>query len=281
MPEESLIKLGSLLLLLAASAVAQGDGLSFSDSPVQGALLIGTAPPGSAVSVDGDPAMVTAEGRFLLAFGRDQTEAIEVVAILPDGQRLSQVLEPAPREFNIQRIDGLPSEQVTPPDAVLERIRADAQQSRQARQRRDARDDWSQGFDWPLSGRITGVYGSQRILNGEPRNPHWGLDIAAPTGTPVQAPADGIVSLVHPDMYFSGGTLFIDHGHGLVSAFLHLHAIHVEHGQRVSRGETIAEVGATGRATGPHLDWRMNLGPIRIDPALLLDWDKNPDAGPR
>jgi len=271
---------GLVLAMPAASAAGDEPSISFDGQPVQGGLVIGQAPAGSEILVDGEAVLVTAEGRFMVAFGRDETGPREVVATLPDGSRHKHQLHPEPRRFDIQRIDGLPQEQVSPPEYVLERIRAEAKLTRAARQRRDPRDDWAHGFDWPLTGRITGVYGSQRILNGEPRNPHWGIDIAAPTGTPVRAPAAGVVTLAHDDMYFSGGTLFIDHGHGLVSAFLHLHAIHVREGAGVERGQVVGEVGATGRATGPHLDWRMNLGSVRIDPALLLDWSENPDASP-
>jgi murein DD-endopeptidase MepM/ murein hydrolase activator NlpD len=134
-----------------------------------------------------------------------------------------------------------------------------------------ARTDFLDGFVWPAQGRISGVYGSQRILNGEPRRPHYGVDIAAPVGTPVRAPAAGVVTLAHPDMYYSGGTLILDHGHGLSSTFLHLSEILAREGQNVSQGEVIGRVGATGRATGAHLDWRMNLLTRRIDPALLLE----------
>lgn len=272
-----------LLVLLLPLSAASGPGadngeIAFSGEPLQGSLLIGQAPPGSRVSLDGEPVMTGEDGRFLVAMAREQTRARKVTARLPDGSEVERVLEPIEREFDIQRIDGLPEDKVTPPETVLERIRAEARLARQARERRDSRTDWLDGFDWPLTGPVTGVYGSQRILNGEPRNPHWGIDVAAATGTPVKSPAPGIVTLVHDDMYFSGGTLFIDHGHGLVSAFLHLERIHVEIGQQVARGDVIAEVGATGRATGPHLDWRMNLGDIRIDPGLLLDWSENPDA---
>lgn len=281
MPEAKLA--GRLLTLTLAAmlplvAVADEDVLDFEGQAVQGGLVIGQAPQGSSVSIDGQSVMTTDDGRFLVAFDREQTEPSRVEVTLPTGMRLERRLEPEPRSFDIQRIDGLPQDQVTPPESVLARIRDDARQALKARERRDARTDWSSGFDWPLTGPITGVYGSQRILNGEPRNPHWGIDIAAPSGTPVKAPAPGVVTLAHPDMYFSGGTLFIDHGHGLVSAFLHLNAIHVEVGDAVERGQVIADVGATGRATGAHLDWRMNLRDVRIDPALLLDWSENPDA---
>lgn len=268
-------------LLLSLGVAADDARIRLEGQRVQGGMLIGHAPAGSSVSVDGERVPSTEDGRFLVAFAREQTEATRVSVALPSGERLERRLVPESREFDIQRIDGLPQDQVTPPESVLERIRDDARQARRARERRDMRADWARGFQWPLTGRVTGVYGSQRILNGKPRNPHWGIDIAAPTGTPVRSPAPGVVTLAHPDMYFSGGTLFIDHGHGLVSAFLHLDAIHVEAGQVVDRGEVVADVGASGRATGPHLDWRMNLGDTRIDPALLVNWSENPDAEPR
>jgi murein DD-endopeptidase MepM/ murein hydrolase activator NlpD len=264
-----------LLALLPALSLAT---VSLEGEPVQGGLLAGHAPPGSEIKLDGEPVMTSSEGHFLLAFGRDDTASRTLTVALPDGQSWQRELRPASREFDIQRIDGLPDEQVTPPESVLQRIREEAALTRRARQRRDERTDWVAGFEWPTIGRITGVYGSQRILNGNPRAPHWGLDIAAPTGTPVKAPAPGVITLTHPDMYFSGGTIFLDHGHGLISSFLHLSEITVEEGQRVETGDLIGKVGATGRATGPHLDWRMSLGDVRIDPALLLDWNANPHA---
>lgn len=262
-------RLGAFLLLcllaVPVSAAVELDG-----AIAQGGLVFGQAPEGSQVWLDGEALMVSADGKFLIGFGRDDLEARQLEVKLPDGQRWSRSLKPEPRDFDIQRIDGLPSEQVTPRPEVLQRIRDDAAQARRARERRDPRTDWTDGFIWPVHGRITGVYGSQRILNGQPRAPHWGVDIAAPTGTPVEAPAPGVVTLTHPDMYFSGGTIFVDHGHGLVSAFLHLSEILVEDGQHVSQGDVIGLVGATGRATGPHLDWRVNLGDTRVDPELLL-----------
>lgn len=262
---------------LAWLPVAEAEVRLQGDS-VQGGLLRGEAPPGSTVTLDGNDIMVSENGRFLLAFGRDDTETARLKVTLPGGDSWVREVTPGNREFDIQRIDGLPDHQVTPPQEVLERIREEAAMTRRARLRRDDRTDWTDGFIWPTVGRITGVYGSQRILNGNPRAPHWGIDVAASTGTPVKAPAAGIITLTHPDMYFSGGTIFLDHGHGLISSFLHLSDISVEEGQRIERGELIGEVGATGRATGPHLDWRMSLGDVRIDPALLLDWDANPHA---
>ena len=255
----------SCLWLIPAQAEVELEG-----EIVQGGLLFGSAPPGSRVTLDDEALMVSSEGKFVLGFSRDDKATQMLRVTLPNGESWEKSLTPESREFDIQHIDGLPPEQVTPPPEVLKRIRDEARLTRIARERRDARTEWLDGWIWPVSGPITGVYGSQRILNGVPRNPHWGLDIAAPTGTPVKAPAGGIVSLTHPDMYFSGGTIFIDHGHGLVSAFLHLSKILVEDGERIEQGEIIGEVGATGRATGPHLDWRMNIGDVRVDPYLLL-----------
>lgn len=262
-------KLVTILALLASATNVLGQ-VELEGQIVQGGLIAGQAPPGSAVELNGRSLMVSDQGHFLIGFGRDDDQEHELLVHLPDGQRWQKTLRPESRQFNIQRIDGLPQEQVTPPPEVLERIRNEAELTRRARQRRDPRTDWVNGWIWPSEGRISGVYGSQRILNGEPRNPHWGLDIAAPTGTPVLAPAGGVISLTHSDMYFSGGTLFIDHGHGLVSAFLHLSEILVEEGQLVEQGELVGRIGATGRATGPHLDWRINIGDVRVDPELLL-----------
>jgi murein DD-endopeptidase MepM/ murein hydrolase activator NlpD len=263
-------------MLVLWSPLAPASPLTLQGEPVQGALLVAHAPPDHTVTVDGEAVLRASDGSFLIGFARDDEAPRAVVVTAPGGERHEQTLTPADREFDIQRIDGLPPAMVTPDPEVMERIRNEAEMTRAARERRDDRTDFLDGFIWPMTGPITGVYGSQRILNGEPRNPHWGIDIAAPTGTPVMAPAGGIVTLVHDDMYFSGGTLLLDHGLGLTSAFLHLHRILVEEGQRVEQGDVIAEVGATGRVTGPHLDWRMNLGPVRVDPGLLLPGFPNP-----
>jgi len=265
------------LLAVGSLAAADGVGLRLDGEPVQGGLIIGHAPPSARVLLDGQPVARSPDGHFLIGFARDAAEPLALVVEDASGARVERRLEPRRREFDIQRIDGLPDRQVTPDPDALERIRAEAEMTRRARQRRDPRADFAAGFIWPVHGPVTGVYGSQRILNGQPRSPHWGIDIAAPVGTPVRAPAAGIVTLVHPDMYFSGGTLLLDHGLQLSSAFLHLSEILVESGQRVEQGEIIARVGASGRVTGPHLDWRMNLGTTRVDPRLLFD--APPDAG--
>ena len=214
---------------------------------------------------------VSKDGWFLVGFGRDAAPEGELVVSGPDGGYERLVLAVAPREYRIERIDGLPAAKVAPRDEEeLSRIDEEARRVAEARTLDDPRTDFRSGFRWPVTGRISGVYGSQRILNGEPRQPHYGIDIAAPAGTKVRAPADGRVTLAEPDLFLSGGTLIVDHGHGLSSAFLHLSRILAAPGERVLRGHTIAEVGATGRATGPHLDWRVNLFDRRLDPALLV-----------
>jgi murein DD-endopeptidase MepM/ murein hydrolase activator NlpD len=268
---------GFVLPVLAACLLhAPAYAVELDGEAVQGGLLFGVSSPGSRVSLDGAEIMVSADGRFVIGFDRDETGERTLLVREPDGAARTLTLAVAPREYPIERVDGLPPSTVTPDPAALERIRQEAEMVAAARARRDPRTDYVQGFTWPAGGRISGVYGSQRILNGEPRRPHYGLDIAAPTGSPVFAPADGVVTLVHPDLYFSGGTLVLDHGQGLSSTFLHLSRTLVEAGMRVSKGDLIGEIGATGRASGPHLDWRMNWLDRRVDPQLLLDGEPPP-----
>jgi len=237
----------------------------------QGGLVQGKTLPGATVKVDGKPVRVSEAGVFLVGFGRDAPAESLVQVEYPDGQMSQRVLKVAKREYKIQRIDGLPKRKVTPRTKEdLERIRKEAALSRKARKLDDPRTDFLEGFIWPVIGPISGVYGSQRILNGQPRRPHFGVDIAKPTGTSVKAPAAGIVTLAYSDMFFSGGTLILDHGHGLSSSFLHLSRILVKEGQVIKQGDVIAEIGATGRVTGAHLDWRMNLFTKRVDPQLLV-----------
>jgi murein DD-endopeptidase MepM/ murein hydrolase activator NlpD len=233
-------------------------------------MLIGRTAQGDQVKFNNELIRVSPEGVFIVGFGRDDSlhHALEVIRA---GKTLvKQQISIEKRTYQIQRIDGLPANKVTPPKRDWKRIKKDAALVKQARKRDDARSDFMSGFIWPARGIISGVYGSQRILNGEPRRPHFGIDIAAPVGTVVVAPADGVVTLAHPDMFYSGGTLIVDHGHQLSSSFLHLHKILVNEGDRVKQGDPIAQIGATGRVTGAHLDWRMNLRNARIDPQLLV-----------
>ena len=245
--------------------------LELEGEAVQGGLIFGQAEPGSSVRLDERDVMVAQSGRFVIGFGRDESGTRLLAVRAPDGSEEVLELTVAARDYRIERVDGLPPKTVTPDPESLERIRRDAALVRSARELRDQRTDYADGFSWPAQGRISGIYGSQRVLNGEPRRPHFGVDVAAPTGTPVYAPAPGLVTLAEPDLYYSGGTIVLDHGQGLSSSFLHLSALHVEVGEHVEAGALIGEIGATGRATGPHLDWRMNWLDKRVDPQLLVE----------
>jgi len=238
---------------------------------IQGGLLLGKTAPGNRVRLDEQNVRVAADGSFVIGFGRDITSA-ELFIDKKNGEQQRELIQITPRKYKIDRLDGLPPSKVNPKgEAVLKRIRQESSLIKLVRTRDDERQDFSSGFIWPAKGRISGVYGSQRILNGEPKWPHYGLDIAAPTGTVVIAPASGIVTMAHNDMYYSGGTLIIDHGHGLSSTFLHLSKILVKSGEYIKQGTPIAKIGATGRVTGPHLDWRINWFKVRLDPQRLVD----------
>lgn len=237
----------------------------------QGGLVFGQTEPGSELRLNGDKVMVGEGGRFVFGFGRDSDPSALVVVTLPDGEVERHALTIEKRDFPVQRIDGLDQSKVSGfTQEQLAKIAVDSALKKAARASSQDKADWAGGFDWPVTGRISGVFGSQRILNGEPKRPHSGLDVAAPRGTPVRAPAAGIVTLAETDMYFEGGLVLLDHGHWLESAFLHLSRLDVEPGQRVEKGDIIGAVGATGRATGPHLHWSIKWVGRLVDPRLTL-----------
>jgi hypothetical protein len=235
----------------------------------QGCAVFGRTAPGGRVRLGGREVRVGDDGVFVFGVGRDQRDPLALQVTLPDGTTRTHQVTVQPRDWRIERVDGVPQATVDPPPAIAARIAREQAAVAAARARDDARADFAAGFDWPTRGRISGVYGSQRIYNGSPRSPHSGLDVAAGTGTPLKAPAAGIVAFADPDLYLTGGTVLIDHGHGLSSVFLHLSRIDVKIGQRVERGDVFGAVGATGRATGPHMHWGLNWFDVRLDPALL------------
>jgi murein DD-endopeptidase MepM/ murein hydrolase activator NlpD len=261
-----------LLIGLAAAVLAipaAAEVLELDGSLVQGGLVVGRVAPGTAVTVDGRAVRVSEDGRFLIGFGRDARTAL-VHATPPGGGAITRTLWVRTRTYDVQRIDGLPPKQVTPDAKTLQRIEAEKRLIVEARARDRAAFDFARGFAWPAVGRISGVFGSQRILNGEPRAPHLGVDVSAPEGASVAATADGVVTLAHDDLFFTGKTVILDHGHGLTSSYAHLSAITVKPGERVARGQIIGRIGATGRVTGPHLHWGMHLLGVGLDPALLV-----------
>lgn len=257
-----------MFLLFAGTASAISDELILEGDLVQGGMAIGHVSPGEKVSVNGIGVRVSANGVFVIGFGRDAALENRLEVTGSDGRKRTKLVKIGKRAYKVQRIDGLPQKKVTPPKMDWARIKKENAMVKQARKLDDSRTDFLGGFLWPVKGRISGVYGSQRILNGTPKRPHMGVDVAASTGTKVVAPADGVVTLVHDDMFYSGGTLLVDHGHGLTSSFLHLSRILVKKGSKVRQGDVIAEVGSTGRATGPHLHWGLNLFGTRLDPQL-------------
>lgn len=268
-------KSSSILAALAASLVfflvapAQA-AFTLSGEFEQGGIVIGQAVPGSQVTLDGEALQISERGIFVFGFDRDAKPDHVLTVTPPEGTTETRDLTVAARDYNIQRIDGLPPKYVTPPEETLARIRREAKQKRAARPS-DTDETWfTEQFIWPTKGRISGVYGSQRVYNGKPGRPHYGVDVAAPTGTPVVAPATGIVTLAEPDMYYEGGLVFIDHGQGLISILMHMDTVTVQAGEKVERGDQVGTVGAGGRSTGPHLDWRMYWREAHVDPTQLV-----------
>ncbi|MDA1089437.1 MAG: M23 family metallopeptidase [Proteobacteria bacterium] len=256
------------VFLLAGNAAAAS--LSFDGPLTQGGLVVGKTEPGARVSIDGRPVRVSSEGAFLMGFGRDAEKTVHLRLDHPDGTRTEKTLSVKGRAYKVQRIDGLPEQQVTPRTPEdLARIRDDNAKIATVRNLDTAKAWFASGFQWPVIGPLSGVFGSQRILNGEPRRPHNGVDVAAPRGTTVTAAADGVVVLVHPDMFYTGKTVMIDHGHGLSSVYVHMDDILIADGQRISQGTPIGIVGKTGRVTGAHLHWGVSLFGTLLDPALL------------
>lgn len=264
-------------LALIALGLSSGAGCHASDritqlpaSASQGALVIGRTAPGNTVTLAGRRLRTSAGGVFVFGIARDQTGVARIDIAWPDGARETDHIAIVPRDWALERINGVPPKTVNPPPAIAERIRREQAQVTAARNRDDDRGDFASAFAWPVQGRISGRFGSGRVYNGQAGAGHSGMDIAAPAGTPVKAPAGGVVSFAAPDLYLTGGTVLIDHGHGVSSNFLHLSRIDVTPGDRVAQGQVIGAVGATGRATGPHLHWGMNWFEVRVDPLLLV-----------
>lgn len=244
--------------------------VDFSGHKTQGGLVIGRVLPGMQVIYQDRQVRVSDEGYFLLGFGRDAPALAEYEIVFADGRRENKNLTISPRSYKEEIITGLAANQVQPGQAELDRIAREQKYFDQARLIDAPRTGFLKPFIWPVQGRISGQYGSRRILNGTPKRPHYGLDIAAPEGTPVRAPADGVVTMNQPDLFYTGTTIMLDHGHGLSTLYIHLNHSDVTLGQSVKQGEIIGSVGATGRATGPHLHWGMSLFSTRLDPQLML-----------
>ncbi|WP_187775619.1 M23 family metallopeptidase [Luteimonas suaedae] len=270
---------GLSLLSPAVAQTVDDDRIVFPASVQQGAMVIGKVPAGSRVEYAGRTLRVTGYGSVVLGIGRDATGPVQVSVTRPDGRRENASIAVMPRDWPVERVSGVPPKTVDPPPAIAERIRREQARVTAARTRDDDRADFAQRFAWPVEGRVSGRFGNQRVYNGKPGSAHSGMDIAVGSGMPVEAPAAGVVTFADADLYLTGGTLLLDHGHGISSNFLHLSRIDVRPGDRVEQGQVIGAVGATGRATGPHLHWGMNWFDVRIDPLLVLERAGNGESG--
>ena len=257
------ILISLVFLLITTSSFA----VTFDGKFIQGSFILGKTEPDSEVFIDKQKVKVTSDGYFAFGLGRDRKN--DVVIIINEKTIVKKVFK---RKYKIQRIDGLEEKKVTPPEEVYERIKRENKWIGEARAIDSDLTFFKNKFAIPVENAIiTGVYGSQRVLNGKPKWPHYGLDFAANEGTKIKAMLDGVVTLAEPDLFYTGGTLIFDHGHGISTLYMHMEKILVKIGQKVKQGDLIGTVGSTGRATGAHLDVRLNWFQTRLDPASVLD----------
>ena len=257
------ILISLIFLFITTSSFA----VTFDGKFIQGSFILGKTEPGSEVFIDKKKVRVTSDGYFAFGLGRDRKN--DVVIKINEKKIVKKIFK---REYKIQRIDGLEEKKVTPPEEVYERIKRENKWIGEARAINSDLDFFKNKFINPLENAIvTGVYGSQRILNGKPKWPHYGIDFAAEEGTEIKAMLDGVVTLAEPDLFYTGGTLIFDHGHGVSTLYMHMKTLIVKKGQKVKQGDIIGTVGSTGRSTGAHLDVRLNWFQTRLDPATVLD----------
>ncbi len=259
------------VILLVSFFFSDLNAAEFKGSFKQGSFILGKTKPNSEVKIDDKKIRVSKDGYF--AFGLDRDRENNVIIVIKENGK-TKIIEKKvlKRKYKIQRIDGLPPKQVTPPPEVYEKIKKDNILISKARSVNTAYDYFKNKFIYPIDKYIiTGVYGSQRILNGKPRRPHYGIDFHAPEGTAVKAMMDGEVTLAENNMYFTGGTIIFDHGHGISTLYMHMRDINVKVGQKIKQGQIVGTLGQSGRATGPHLDIRLNWFGIKLDPATILN----------
>lgn len=256
--------------LCVIATAARADELKLEGPLTEGALIRGDAGPGARVVLDGKPIRIAPDGHFVFGFGRDAPAHASLDGVFRDGQRFHRILDVAKRHYGVRRIENLPPAEVTPPPEALVRIKREAAEIDSAFAQQSDSVAFETPLEWPVTGTVTGVYGVRTFLNGQPRQPHLGIDISAPAGAPVKAADAGVVSLAEQSLFFTGGTIVIDHGYGLSTLYIHLQNITVHVGDRVTRGEIVGEVGETGRATGPNLHWGLVWNGIRLDPALAV-----------
>lgn len=261
-----------LLAQTGSEQTAASQRIVFPASVSQGALVFGKLPPGSSATYADRNLRVSGYGTVVFGVGRNEAGPLQVQVTRPDGSHETVSIAVTPRQWKEERINGVPPKTVNPPPEIAARIQREQARVSAARERDDDRTDFAQAFIWPVKGRISGRFGNARVYNGQAApSGHSGMDIAVPTGTPVKAPAAGVITFADPDLYLTGGTILLDHGFGVSSNFLHLSRLDVKVGDRVEQGQVLGAVGATGRATGPHLHWGMSWFSTRIDPLLVLE----------
>jgi murein DD-endopeptidase MepM/ murein hydrolase activator NlpD len=262
-------KLFAFLLLLVLTGRAEAGTLTLSGEAEQGGLVRGHLDGAATVALDGKPVRIAPDGNFIIGFGRDAPAHAVLDVAFKDGDSVHRNLAVKPRQWDVRRINGLPEAQVTPDPQTLARINRESAEVRAALGTDSDALYFEKTPAWPVTGTITGIFGSQSILNGQPRAPHEGVDVTAPAGTPVKAALAGTVTLAEPDLYLDGGTIVIDHGYGLSTTYLHLSSFAVKLGDKVAAGQTIGALGATGRATGPNLHWGLSWYQVRLDPQAV------------
>lgn len=261
----------AVTLLLASTAATADMAPEIFSQWRQGAPVFGKLAPGSRLLLDGREVRVSPSGKFVIGVAFDAAPALALDVISAGGAKQRYEYSVSARDYDVQKIGGLPSAMVTPPAKLLARIQDDAALVRAAREFDSEHPDVFDTWKWPLAARVTGVFGAKRILNGQPRQPHFGIDLAAGEGTPMRTPVGGVVRMAHKDLYYTGGTVIIDHGFGVTSSYLHMSRLDVAVGDKVMAGQVIGRVGHTGRATGPHLCWRANWFDVRLDPSLFIE----------
>ena len=258
-----------LLLLIAILFSTSAFAVEFKGKFLQGHFIIGITEPGSKIIVGKKEVKVSEDGYFVFGIDRDRKFDVTITKIF-EGKKEKIIKKVLKRKYNIQRIDGLEESKVTPPEEVYQRIKAENNRIGEARAINSDLPFFKDKFIMPVEGIISGVYGSQRILNGKPRWPHYGIDIAANQGTKIKSSGTGVVTMAEDDLYYTGGTVIMDHGHGISTIYSHLETVIVSVGDKINQGDIIGTVGSTGRSTGPHLDFRINWFQTRLDPMSVL-----------
>ena len=248
----------------------QINAIEFKGKFLQGHYIIGITDPSAKIIIDKKNVKVSNDGYFVFGIDRDRKFDLIITKII-NGKKEKIVKKILKRKYNIQRIDGLEESKVTPPESVYKRIREENNKIGEARAINSDLSFFKNQFIMPVKGIISGVYGSQRILNGKPRWPHYGIDIAAKKGTLIKSSGSGVVTMAEEDLYYTGGTIIMDHGHGISTIYSHLETVMVSIGDKINKGDIIGTVGSTGRSTGPHLDFRLNWFQTRLDPMSILN----------